>query len=295
MSDRKRLKGSTGKYIPRATGSASDPDYANDSPGGFARGASGQQSSGEQNSQQTELSPLTRSRRSRLLGKFKRGPPSSPPTAGVKRPNNTTGQPIATAVSPLLAVPVSEPTGLHSSHVGLQISPLTVGGTVTAMCSGDHDSLSSSDTHGALRPQMQLTSGPDVIEPSLHSSVVWAKAIEIAGKKLGERGLPPLDLTNLPSAEENIQAVVEGLNTLWEDNKKKQWSYTWRGRRFITVEQWGEILKSMEKYTKAVDTATQALLKVGALVWASVLAIMQVRIYCTLFGANDTNSMSRLL
>ena len=50
-----------------------------------------------------------------------------------------------------------------------------------------------------------------VTEPS---SQVWAKALEIAKKKLSDNNLPSLDLTNLTSqsAEENIDAVVTALN-----------------------------------------------------------------------------------
>ena len=268
MSDRKRLKGSTGNYIPRAGGSTSD---VNDPPGVSGRGQSDsdlrpEQSSGEQNSQQTRLSPPTRGRRTCLLNRFSRKPSSPPPPARIMHPNNTIGQPIATSASQLLAGPGNELARRHSSHVG-----------------------SSASAHGAGLLQMQLTSGPGVIEPLLHSSVVWAEALKIAEKKLIENNLPPLNLTNLTSrsAEENIQAVVKGLHTLQEDNKKKQWSYTWRGKKFIVMEQWGKFVKSMEKYTQVVNAATQALPKVGALVWASILAIMQVCIYCTLSSVNS--------
>ncbi|RPB17929.1 hypothetical protein L211DRAFT_431834, partial [Terfezia boudieri ATCC MYA-4762] len=60
---------------------------------------------------------------------------------------------------------------------------------------------------------------------------VWAKALELAEKKLNKNNLPPFNLTNLTSqsAEENIEAVVKALNAVQEDDKKKRWSYTWRG------------------------------------------------------------------
>ena len=130
-----------------------------------------------------------------------------------------------------------------------------------------------------VQPQTQSTPGPGVIEPSSHSAIVWAKAMEIAEKKLRDSNLPPLDLSNLTSqsAEENIEAVVKALNTLQNDDKKQRWSYTWRGKQVIVVERLGKILKSVEKYTKIVDTAIQSDPGVSALVWASIWGIMRVR------------------
>ena len=82
--------------------------------------------------------------------------------------------------------------------------------------------LAKSDVHATILPQ-KSTKGPHVIEPSLLSSLVWAKTLVIAVKKLHDKNLPPLDLTNLTSqsAEENIDAVIKALNTLQEDDKKK--------------------------------------------------------------------------
>ena len=117
----------------------------------------------------------------------------------------------------------------------------------------------------------------DAIQPLSHSSMVWAKAVEIAEKKLSEINLPPLDLTNFnPTAGKDIYAVIKGLNSLQEDDKKKRWSYTWRGKKVIVVERLGKILKSMEKYSKIVDTAIQANPEVSALVWAGIWAIIRV-------------------
>ena len=110
--------------------------------------------------------------------------------------------------------------------------------------------------------------------------MVWAKTLEITKKKLNDNNLPPLNLTNLTSqsAEEYINIVIEALNTLQEDEKKKRWSYTWRGKKIIVVERLGKILKIVEKYSKVVDTAIRSTPQVGALVWAGVWAIMRVRI-----------------
>ena len=129
----------------------------------------------------------------------------------------------------------------------------------------------------ALLPQAP---GPDIIEHSPHSAVVWAKVLEITKKKLSDNNLPPLNLTNLTSqsVEENIEAVVEALNTLQEDDKRKRWSYTWRGKKVTFVEHLGKTLKIVEKYSKVVDTAIQSSPQVSALVWAGVWAIMRVRI-----------------
>ena len=118
----------------------------------------------------------------------------------------------------------------------------------------------------------------DDIKPPPHSSIVWVQALEIAKKKLCKNNLPPLDLTSLTSqsAEQNIQTVFKSLNTLQEDEQKRRWSYTWRGKEVIIVERLGEILRSVEKYSKIVDTAIQCNPQVGALVWAGIQGIMQV-------------------
>lgn len=115
-------------------------------------------------------------------------------------------------------------------------------------------------------------------EPSAHTSELWAKVLEIANKKLRENNLPLLNLTSLTPqlAEGNIQAVVKGLNTLQQDDNKKRWSYTWRGKKVIVVERLGKILKCVERYSKVVDTAIQSNPQVCALVWAGIWAILRV-------------------
>ena len=147
-----------------------------------------------------------------------------------------------------------------------------------------HSLAVSASVLGQSHSQYSATSGQ--VCTSRHSSVVWAKTLEIANKKLSENNLPPLDLSNLTSqsAEENIEAVVEALNTLHQDHKKKKWSYTWRGKEVIIVERLGKILKIVDKYSKVVDTAVQSNPEVSALVWAGVWAIMRVRIKCTPLG-----------
>ncbi|RPB18295.1 hypothetical protein L211DRAFT_124964 [Terfezia boudieri ATCC MYA-4762] len=72
--------------------------------------------------------------------------------------------------------------------------------------------------------------------------------------------LPPLKHTNLTSqsAEENIDAVVKALNAVQEDDRKKRWRYTWRGKEVVVVKRLGTILKNVGQYTKVVDTAIQS-------------------------------------
>ena len=134
----------------------------------------------------------------------------------------------------------------------------------------------------ARLPQTKSTPGPEAIGPSSHSSAVWTMALEIARQKLSDKNLPPLDITNLnfsaPLVEENIHAVIRGLNTLLEDYKKKRWTYTSHGKEVIIRERLGKILKSVEKYSKLGDTLTQINPQVGAPIWAGVWGIMQVRI-----------------
>ena len=150
--------------------------------------------------------------------------------------------------------------------------------------------LGKTNAHAAVLPQS--TASPNVIEPSSYSSVVWAKALQIAKKKLSDNNLPPLDLTNVTSqsaeenikafinavkAEENVKAIVKVLNISQENKKKKRWNYTWQGKEVIVVERLGKILRSVEKYSKVVDTAMQTNPQVSALVWASIWAIMRVQ------------------
>ena len=130
-------------------------------------------------------------------------------------------------------------------------------------------SLAKTDVHTKVQPGTKSTSGPDII------GVAWAGALKIAKTKLGDSF--PLELTNLTPGD-NIRAIIEALNTLQKDEKKKRWSYTWRGREVVIVERLGRILKIVEPYSKVVDIAIQANPQVAALVWASVWTIMRVGI-----------------
>lgn len=136
-----------------------------------------------------------------------------------------------------------------------------------------HVSQAKTDVHTKVQPETKSTSGPDIID------VAWAAALKIAKTKLGDSF--PLELTNLTPGD-NIRSVIEVLNTLQKDEKKKRWSYTWRGRKVVIVERLGRILKIVEPYSKVVDTAIQANPQVAALVWAGVWAIMRVGINLTL-------------
>lgn len=215
-----------------------------DPPGGLANeqpdsGLQLEQSSGEPKSQQASLSPPIMSRSGRIIDKFRRRSKSPSPSP------NTTGQPIA----------ISAPPSTR------QVQTLT-----------------KTDVHAVILPLAKSNLVPNLIEPSPHSSAAWDKALEIAKEKLGDK--LPLDLTNLTlqSAEENMEVVIKALHTLQEDDKKKRWSYTWRGKKVMIVEQAGKIFKSIDKYSKIVGTAVQSNPQISALVWAGVLAIMRVRI-----------------
>ena len=153
------------------------------------------------------------------------------------------------------------------------------------------------DVHTAILPHTKSIPGPGVIGPSSQSSVVWAKTLEIAKQKLSDKNLPPLDLTNITSqsAEENIEAVIKTLITIQKDDKRKQWSYNWRGKEVIVVEHLGKFLKTAEKYSKVVDTAVQSNPEVTALVWAGIRAIMQVRMSFRDINEPKPNSVARLL
>ena len=133
--------------------------------------------------------------------------------------------------------------------------------------------------HIAGLPQTEPTQGPNTMSSSSHSSRVWANALKIAEQKLSDNNLPPLDVTHLnsDSAEGNIVSVIDVLKTLQGGEKKKRWRYTWRGKEIMVVERLGEVLKSVDKYSKIVDTAIQSNPQVSALVWAGIWGIMRVR------------------
>ena len=126
--------------------------------------------------------------------------------------------------------------------------------------------------HINVLPGTKSAPGPNIVD------VAWAEAMKIAKEKLGDTF--PLELMNLTPqpAGDNIRAIIGALNTLQTDEKKKQWSYTWRGKKVIIAERLGRILKIVEPYSKVVDTAIQVNPQVAALVWAGVWAIMRVGI-----------------
>ena len=70
--------------------------------------------------------------------------------------------------------------------------------------------------------------------------------------------------------------VVKKLTTLQEENKERQWSYTWHGKEVIVMERLEKVLKVVDNYSKIVDSAVQSNPEVTALVWAGVRAIIQV-------------------
>ena len=284
MGGQEKKNSRWGKYLPfgSATSGSKDPNFASDPPGDLGSRQPDsdsrppvEQSSGAQNPKQAALSPPTTSFTDRFF-KFRSRSPSG------KGRSNTPDQLIATSSSQSFAVPASVPARRHSSSYS-DPSDLQTHGHGP---SSPHDL----DIHAAI---LSETKSISVIQPSSQSSMVWAKALEITKKKLSNSSLPPLDITNLTSqsAEENMAAVVQALNIAQEDDKKKRWSYTWRGKEVIVVERLGKILKSVEKYSKAVDTAIQSNPQVAALVWAGVLAIMRVRTpdYITLFRLTNTN------
>ena len=238
----------------------------------------------------------------RFLTKFNRKPPYQPlssstspsPSLGIERCNRTgADQPIktpsggnVTAVSsaghgsPLPSMPITQILNPQSEPIasGNSASPSTWATHIpTITCQGED----LAKTGAAGQPLTKSTMGLDIIEPSSHSSALWAKALDIANQKLSENNLPPVDITNhkFPalSAEESINAVIKGLNTLQQDDKKKRWTYTWHGKEVIVMERVAKILKSVEKFSKIGDTLVQVNPQVGAFVWAGVWSIMRVR------------------
>lgn len=177
----------------------------------------------------------------------------------------------------------SNPQGSSSISIGASIrneNPATPS-THAVHISTSSPQAQTPDTvnvHAPVLPQLQSILAPYTIEPLRHPAGVWSKTLEIVEKKLLKHKLPPL-INTIPtsqSARENIRAVVGALNTFQKDEEKKQWSYTWRGKEVVIVDHVGKILKTMEPYSKIVDTAIQSNPEVTSLVWGGVRAIMQV-------------------
>ena len=292
------------KYLRRAFGSAKHP------PSGRASGHSNPDLRREQSSQQAA------SWRSRLLGKLKWRSPfslplSSPPVSWspmIQPHNSTADQNIVAPTSQSLVAIASIPTQSHgpcSERTANQTHepslhdppPLPTGGSDPG--SPPPSDIQCSSSMGANVPTVQIWNSqpepianenptcpstytpppsPDVVTDS--SSAVWAKTLTIAENKLRENNLPQLDSTNLTSqsAKENIRTIIQQLNTLQDDDKKNQWSYTWRGKKVTVIVRLGRILQIVERYAKVVDAVVQSNPQVSSLVWAGVSAIMRVRI-----------------
>ena len=300
---KKHSKGS--KYLSMPFHSASDPNLSNAAPGGSASGPS---NSVQQGPQQITLPSPTPSRSRRFFRRLGFSSPTPPsPPLGVAPPNVSPVHHTITSASPSV---FPRP---HASHS--QPSTQQIHGPLIVTASADEDvkdstlapvstppvstppQISTSPTSASpirappasvvlvSAPEeidVEAAKSPGVIKATPHSSVVWIQTLKIAEQKLKDNKLPPLDTTGLTSesAKENMGAVINSLNALREDKQKQQWSYTARdGRKVVFVERLGEILRSMEPYTKIVGTVIQHDPQVSALVWGGIQAIMQVRTY----------------
>ena len=225
------------KNRPRASGSASHPNPADVPPGGVASGQSG-----------SILRPDKSSRR-RWWDKFKLGSRPSSPSQVVDSSRDTPDR--STTLS------TSQPLQIADSTAVIAQPQCPYSETSTSQV----QDLAQSDVHSEVP-------GPDL---------VWAETMKIAQEELTKNHLP-LDLTHLTSrsAGENIKAVIEALDTLQKDEKKKRWRYQWRGKEVVFVEALGKILKTVEPYSAAMNTALKP--QVMAAVWAGVWVTMRVRI-----------------
>ena len=186
-----------------------------------------------------------KSSRSRFRDKFKLGSRPSSPSPVVESSRNTPDQ------------SASQPLPVADSAAVLAQPQCLLPETSTSQV----QDLAQSDVHSELP-------GPDV---------VWAETMKIAQEELSKNNLP-LDLTHLTSrsAGENIRDVIEALDTLQKDEKKKRWRIPWRGKEVIFVEVVGKFLKTVEPYSTALNTALKP--QVIAAVWAGVWVLMRVRI-----------------
>lgn len=112
--------------------------------------------------------------------------------------------------------------------------------------------------------------------PNGATAKLWQRSIEIAEKKLSEKNLPPLGLDNLSTqpATEIIKLTIGDL----EDKVRKHGDAGAGGGR------WKNILKTIDRYARIVDTVIQHNPEITALVWAGIRASLQVRltIHCIL-------------
>lgn len=111
---------------------------------------------------------------------------------------------------------------------------------------------------------------------------VWDLTVQLAAKKLQEHGLQwpsPLDPASLNSisATKNIQSLVETLESHRKEAKRKQWNYTFRGKKIVVAQRLEKIFRTVDKYTRVVDTAIQHSPEITALAWAGVRFMLQVR------------------
>ncbi|KAF8421808.1 hypothetical protein EV426DRAFT_608034, partial [Tirmania nivea] len=122
-----------------------------------------------------------------------------------------------------------------------------------------------------------MKTGPTVAPSS--SAYVWQKTLEIVQESLTKHKLPSPEIGSFQSqsAAENIQSLHAELKAAHQENKNRQWRYKDRqGNEVFWVERLGEILKSVDKYTKIVDSAIQHHPNVTSLVWAGARTILQV-------------------
>ena len=238
-----------------------------------------EQSSVEQRPQQVALSPHATGH-SRRFGLGNRSQSSSPlpsrppsPSPGVE-PEVTSDHHLVTSISSSSHRSPSCPDVQRCAPI-TQVSPLPSEPTAS-----ENPEPPPTCTPNIPIPtdQIQSPAETDTHAAPPHSSVVWDQALEIAKGKLSEKNLPSDDLTSLTSqcAEENIQTIFKSLNTLQEDKHKRRWSFTRHGKEIVIVKHLGDILRSVEKYSKILDTAIPSNSKVGALVWASIKGIMLV-------------------
>jgi len=111
------------------------------------------------------------------------------------------------------------------------------------------------------------------------SSHLWQKTLQISQESIAKYQLPSLELGSLrsQSAAENIQALVAEVEIAHRESKDRQWRYKDRqGNEVVWVERLGNIVKSVDKYAKIVDTAIQHHPDITSLVWAGARTMLQV-------------------
>ena len=106
---------------------------------------------------------------------------------------------------------------------------------------------------------------PTLVLPIEH---IWQRSLDLAQVKLEEKGLPLLELSD---------SMLKPVADIWSITGGLKESIEQRGKG-PGVGRWRKILETVDSYSRVFDMAIQHNAAITALVWASVRAILVVRL-----------------